>query len=157
MLNSENSYIKRLSEDHRLEMAFCRHIEEGVLLNISLERIRDYIRYFWDAHLKDHFDEEEMVLLNLEDDFSKKAVADHQLIKAELEKIVSGKHIALHHFSELALLLRQHINFEERVLFPSLVLGLSTAQLDAIVSAKQGHTPSNFVDNYPDKFWIPAL
>ncbi len=149
-----NSYIARLSQDHHLEMLFCDRLEKGINLDVSLDRIKKYVAYFWNEHLQKHFNEEEELLFKIVDDvFCTKGKEDHISIIAEIENIISGKSIGQHDFIHLVSAIHQHINFEERVLFPHLELLLSQEELQKVqVRLAHSHLDS-FQDDFSDEFW----
>lgn len=151
---NRNSNIVALSKDHHFGLLFCWKITEGIKLNIALERIKEYVAFFWSQHLASHFNEEEELLFNaINDTFCDKAKEDHQIIKKEIEKITNNGEIGKHDYLHLAQLINQHIRFEERVLFPNLELLLSEQELIAIGHRlAQYHTV--FKDDYGDEFWV---
>ena len=155
MAIKNNSYIARLSQDHHLEVSFCKRIEEGIELDISLDRIRNYVSFFWEKHLEKHFLEEEQLLFkNIDDVFCTKGKEDHISIILEIEKIVSGKNVGKHNYLHLVSSIHQHINFEERVLFPHLELLLPEEELKNIEAClSQSHLDS-FEDDFNDQFWL---
>lgn len=148
--------IVALSKDHHFGLLFCWKLTEGIKGNISLERIKAYVDYFWSKHLADHFNEEEELLFNIViDSFCDKAKQDHQIIKTEIERIKNDEDIRKDDYLHLAQLINLHIRFEERVLFPHLELLLSKHQLEEVGHRlKQIHTV--FSDEYADEFWVKA-
>ena len=59
-----NENLITLSKDHHFGLLFCWKIRQGLKAEIELDRIRKYINYFWEFHLKQHFIEEETILFN---------------------------------------------------------------------------------------------
>nr|WP_294895424.1 hemerythrin domain-containing protein [uncultured Pedobacter sp.] len=154
MAIKNNSCIARLSQDHHLETLFCDRIENGLKENVSLERLRKYVSYFWVQHLKKHFIEEEQLLFkNIDDVFCTKGKEDHLFINQEIENVISGKGIGQHNFSRLIAIIHQHINFEERVLFPHLELLLPQEELKSIQEHLATSHLNSFKDDFTDKFW----
>ncbi|WP_017257641.1 hypothetical protein [Pedobacter arcticus] len=154
MAIKSNSYIARLSQDHHLEHSFCKRIEKGIELDVSLDRIRNYVSFFWEQHLRKHFLEEEQLLFkSIDDVFCTKGKEDHISIISEIEKIVSGNNVGKHNYLHLVSSIYQHINFEERVLFPHLELLLPEEELKNIQERlSQSHLDS-FEDDFSDEFW----
>lgn len=149
-----NSYIARLSQDHHLEMLFCERIEIGISKDVSIDRIRKYVAYFWTQHLQSHFIEEEQLLFkNIDDVFCTKGKNDHISIIEEVENIISGKSVGQHDFIHLVSAIHQHISFEERVLFPHLELLLSQEELEKIQENLRRSHLDSFSDNFEDEFW----
>ncbi|HET8827876.1 MAG TPA: hypothetical protein VFM79_00980 [Pelobium sp.] len=155
MAITKNSYIARLSQDHHLEMLFCERIDKGIKLGVSLDRIRKYVAYFWSQHLQKHFMEEEQLLFKTIDDvFCTKGKQDHIAIIAETEYITLGKNAGQHDFLRLVSTIHQHINFEERVLFPHLELLLPKEELQIIQEHLNHSHLDSFKDVFSDEFWI---
>ncbi len=150
----KDSYIKRLSQDHHLELIFCERIQLGVDQDVALDRIRAYVSYFWINHLNKHFiEEEDFLFKNLDDVFCTKGKADHVLIESQIDKLMFDKTVGKHDFNYLADSILQHIRFEERVLFPHLELKLSDEELKKVQEALSHSHVSEFADNFPDEFW----
>lgn len=152
-----NSHIFKLSQDHHLEITFCERIEKGIELDISLDRIKNYVAYFWEKHLQKHFTEEEQLLFkNANDVFCSKGNQDHHSITAEVINITTERVVGQHYFLNLVSSIHQHINFEERVLFPHLELLLSEESLTmAEESLAESHLET-FVDDFNDPFWLQS-
>lgn len=154
MAIQSNSYIAKFSQDHHLERMFCDRIEKGISMDVSIERIKKYVDYFWTQHLQSHFIEEEHLLFkNADDVFCVKGKNDHVSIIEEIQDIISGKSVGQHDFIHLALSIKQHINFEERVLFPHLELLLSPQELENIQKTLTLSHHNVFFDKFPDNFW----
>ena len=155
MAIKNNSYIARLSQDHHLEARFCDRIEKGIALDIALDRIGNYVNFFWEKHLEKHFiEEEELLFKNIDDVLCTKGKQDHLSIISEIEAIVSGEHIGKHNYLHLVSAINQHIRFEERVLFPHLELLLSEIELQHIQECLSASHVASFEDDFSDQFWL---
>lgn len=148
-----NSNIVALSKDHHFGLLFCWKIEEGLKNNVELRRIKTYVDFFWSKHLTLHFKEEDLLLNSIKDDLCDKAKEDHQIIANEICRIHEEEDCGKHDYLHLAEVLKQHIRFEERVLFPHLELMLSEQQLNEI-GHRLGQSHAVFEDNYTDEFWV---
>ena len=146
-----NENIIPLSHDHHFGLLCCWKIRQGLKKNIDLERIKKYIDYFWNHHLKEHFKEEEEILFPyLKDEFSSRVAREHrdlELIFNEIQKNTSV--INLENFANL---LDDHIRFEERQWFPHLEQNLTETQFIEIGNALQ-KVHSDEKDDYQDEFW----
>ncbi|CAL1519492.1 hemerythrin domain-containing protein [Chitinophaga sp. MM2321] len=150
-----NEHIMPLSREHHMGLLFCWKLRQGVKREIAPDRIRKYINYFWDTHLKQHFEEEENILFNqVKHKFCDEAIVQHQQITDMIQRInTAGKEVP-GIYTSLAALIDQHIRFEERELFPYLESALSAKSLSNIgIQLKNMHAVTP-VDNYQDEFWV---
>jgi hypothetical protein len=148
-----NENIIPLSKDHHTTLLFCWKLTQGVRLESDPDVMKRYVSYFWKDHMEPHFREEEEILFApLVDQMVQKAIAEHHLIKEQVEKVLktSGEELypALASLSEMV---DAHVRYEERQLFPHLEQSLSQEQL-AGIGAKLGikmHLP----DIFKEEFW----
>lgn len=144
-----------LSREHHDGLLLCWKINEGLGKEIPTERIGAYVLYFFDNHLARHFDEEEQYifpLLKANNIDRKEAETHHKLLREIVDNFKNSDQIvwlSLQHFAEI---LKQHIRFEERVLFPLIE---QEATPEALKSAASNLTmqPKNNAD-WKDEFWI---
>ena len=54
--------LTQLSKEHHFSLLFCWKIRQGLKMNISADRIKKYIEYFWLQCMQPHFLEEENFL-----------------------------------------------------------------------------------------------
>ena len=149
-----NENIIPLSKDHHFGLLCSWKIRQGLKKEIEVSRIRDYILYFWNHHLKKHFrEEEEILFLYLEDEYMLRIRKEHRHIQNIVSQISSSENIDL--FSDFADLLEQHIRFEEREWFPHLEETLEVPALEKIGKELNDiHTEEK--DGYEDEFWKQA-
>ena len=89
-----NKHIVKLSKDHHVTLLFCWKIKTGLKLKIEPERIKKYAQYFWQAHMKPHFIEEETILFApVEDEAVQKALHEHQQIEKQIRDLGNGETI----------------------------------------------------------------
>ncbi|MET1056149.1 MAG: hemerythrin domain-containing protein [Pedobacter sp.] len=149
-----NVNIQPLSREHHFGLLFCWKIKTGLKHHVDPERMISYLKYFWENHLKSHFEEEEELLFNK---------AEHAIVDQGDEEHVQLEHyisILLNHQTDeaedillkMVTLLTAHIRYEERVLFPFLERHLTEQQLKEI--GKQLEAEEEFVDEYSDEFWV---
>lgn len=147
--------IVTFSREHHFGLLFCWKIRQGIKKQVPTERIQPYITYFWNHHLKRHFEEEETLLfILLKDNLVEQATAEHQHIRALAEAVVNGEKISPELFLSLASVLDDHIRFEERILFPHLENALPKDKLTALGKELQRLHPAQEKDDYPDEFWV---
>lgn len=150
-----NENIAPLSKEHHSGLLFCWKVRQGIKQGIEVSRINRYIRFFWETHLKQHFEEEETILFNrLNNDLCKTALAQHAAIRALVARINESENGSAEISAELASVVDDHIRFEERTLFPFLESALTAETLAEIgVQLKNVHALCP-TDNYDDEFWL---
>ncbi|MDB5149861.1 MAG: hemerythrin protein [Mucilaginibacter sp.] len=149
-----SEHIMALSRDHHAGLLFGWKIKEGLKRNVSFWRIDKYISYFWKAHLKSHFQEEEQLLFCLMDnELTRKAQKEHNELADWFLLANNGGLRTADEYLLFAELLISHIRFEERELFPYLETELPSEMLECVGEslAKLHETP--FTDTYEDEFW----
>src|SRR5215469_4060165 len=147
-----NKNIVSLSQDHHAGLLFCWKIRQGLKHEIDPGRIKAYVHYFWQHHLRPHFKEEEAFLFILPDNPGiARAKDEHYRIGVVVEAILTGpSEEALRLLPALADTVDNHIRFEERELFPHLEKQLSETQLESIgrhINEKP-HLPDAWKDEY---------
>ena len=157
----ENKPIKRsqpmveLSKDHHAGLLFSWKVKEGLKRNVELPRIKKYINYFWQHHLKQHFQEEEALLFNRidADALSQQGKNEHQMLQKHIGRLNHDENGENDNYLEFAELLIKHIRFEERILLPHLEQTLPESALKSVEAYLTQQHPVPFKDNYPDEFW----
>lgn len=146
-----NENLIPLSRDHHFGLLCSWKIREGIKKNISYERIKRYINYFWEHYLSTHFDLEDHILPKTNDAIlSKKMEQEHKEIQKLISSINRSDDVKL--LESFALTLQNHIRFEERVCFPNYENQLSEEELFQIGEAlKDQHIVLE--DAYDDEFW----
>ena len=108
-----------LSKEHHEGLLFGWKIKQGLRNGTDLTLIADFIQWFWEADLEDHFRKEEQVLaihLPADNHHVIRMKDEHEQIEAlvRLSAMVNDEDI----FVQLADNIHNHIRFEERELFP---------------------------------------
>lgn len=155
-----NQPIKRsqemqlLSRDHHYGLLFSWKLKQGISKKADTSRMKNYVNFFWEQHLKDHFLDEEVLLFNRfeSEEPCARAKKDHEQIINLIEGINSAEQGNYIVFDKLVSFLDQHIRYEERVVFPHLESIISDSTLSSIgyFLEKQHH---DFVDDFKDEFW----
>ncbi len=150
-----NENIVPLSRDHHFGLLFCWKIRQGLKAKIEFKRIREYILYFWEFHLEQHFKEEETLLFNqVRNKLCDGGINQHTAIKNIITTLTAFTKKEEEVYASLASLVDEHIRFEERILFPYLESVLPAEKLAEIgAQLKEMHIEPE-QDNYPDEFWI---
>jgi len=140
-----------LSHQHYDGLLFVWRIRQGLKRGASPQTLNEFIKWFWDNHLRSHFENEEKVLVSYlpgDDELVKRMMQEHEAIR---ELIPENKNLPLAQISLLAKQLHDHIRYEERDLFPYIENKLSTAALDEI-SVKLDHERS-CSSEWKNEFW----
>jgi hemerythrin-like domain-containing protein len=149
-----SGYLVPFSRDHHAGLLFCWKIKAGHKKGVTSDRIANYVRFFWEEHLKQHFQEEEILLFNqLDTDLTRRGKAEHATLETLFGKIVDGRLKEPDYFA-FAEQLTAHIRFEERELFPHLEKVLAKPVLTGIREILIQLHSQPFEDKYPDEFWI---
>lgn len=113
-----NKAIAPLSRDHHDGLLLCWKIRFGIKNEVDTKRIGNYVRYFWESHLQEHFRKEEVHLFTLLPEQNEKRVeafSQHKNISELIQQIANQPNYII--LSKLAADLESHIRFEERDLF----------------------------------------
>ena len=147
--------IKRLSREHHFSLLFCWKIRKGLKTDVATERIRKYVQYFWQQHLRLHFREEEKIFFApIKDRLVQRAINEHKYIKQQIEDLAnySGNN-ERKSLAKIADMVYEHVRYEERDLFPHLERKLSKEQLENIGEQIEKHHQTSLRDLYEDQFW----
>ena len=146
--------LKSLSREHHSGLLFSWKIKEGVRIGVSTDRLKNYLNYFVNEHLIDHFEKEEKLLFDKVDDpVCIQAKKDHSVLKAQVQTINVSPVIDAKNFIDFIEILNDHIRFEERVVFPLLEKVLDIQTLNSINDELE-LADHAFKDEYPDEFWL---
>ena len=152
-----NVNLVPLSKDHHFGLLACWKIGRGIESNIDAGRIKKYILFFWEHYLKMHFEEEETLLFELiEDDKVTAAKQQHVSIRDMITRLSASEDVNYIFLQDLATALKDHIRYEERVLFPYFEKTLPKEQLENIGDELNEHHVDPSRENYPDEFWLKA-
>lgn len=150
-----NINLVPLSKDHHFGLLACWKIKRGIELHIDTGRIKKYILFFWENYLKMHFNEEETLLFKIiEDDKVTIAKLQHESIREKITKLAESKNASYDCLQDLATDIKDHIRYEERILFPFLELALTKEQLIKIGDELSANLLNPSMKYYPDEFWI---
>lgn len=142
--------IQPLSRDHHHGLLLCWKIRTGFSKGVSPERIKLYVEWFYENHIKKHFEIEEKFVfpvLGNDNEMIKQALIDHEVLK----NLFTEKSDLEGSLKSIQTELEKHIRFEERILFNEIQNVASEEQLKII---KKFHSNKKFVDNLTDQFWL---
>lgn len=110
--------------------------------------------YFWDKHLSGHFEEEALFFEQSNDAMVARAYQEHHQIQTSIASLHTKSQRDLPpSLEEIALLVDDHIRFEERKLFPVLQQTIPDAVLARLNDAIHQMQPEPLEDTYTDAFW----
>ncbi len=152
---SKPSPIKRhkilqpVSREHHHTLLLVWKIRKGFSKKVDSERIRTYVKWFFENHIFHHFEFEEKYLYPI------LPPSHTMLIKAlEEHKQIKEYYFADNNMQEnlmaMADLLESHIRFEEREMFNEIQSTASEAQFELI---SKSTNEGKFIENETDKFW----
>lgn len=141
--------LKPFSHDHHHGLLLCWKIKTGMAKNIELPRIKKYVDWFYETHLKTHFQlEEKYIFPILEEDnqLILQAFKEHRALN-ELFETASDLETNLKRIEKE---LDFHIRFEERILFAEIQKTATKEQLEKI---EEVHSKEAFIENEDANFW----
>ena len=144
-----------LSKDHHFGLLLCWKIRTGVKKEVAPERIVKYVNYFFDNHLRTHFEEEEQhifALLPEADEKRKKAERQHRKLNRLVQKLSREPQRADVILGQLEEELEAHIRFEERDLFPYLQSSMEESDLERLKQTIE-EVHDTQPEKWADEFW----
>ena len=129
-------------------------IRLGLEKDAAPKVIAEYVASFWNEHLARHFEHEERYLLPLreqleDDELLDRMVVEHRDIRAQVEVVHGG---GADDLSKLARMMKAHIRFEERQLFPLLEKHIPEAALrEAGTRLRDAHKDADL--SWDPTFW----
>jgi hemerythrin-like domain-containing protein len=145
----KNLYV--FSHEHHHALVFASRLQKA---DKTDERtLKRYIHNFWGNYLDDHFSNEEKSFLELLDNAELKDqfLSEHEQICSLVNDITVSKDRITEMALELSDLIKQHVKFEEKKLFPWLQENLSREELDKI--GKFLENVKVQADEFEPKFW----
>ena len=148
---SRNPNLYVFSHEHHHGLVFAARLKKASITDAAI--IQKYILRFWNKALKNHFRKEEELFLDLinQKDIKKQFTSDHLEIRTLINSIQNEKDDLNDKAKLLSDLLKAHIKFEEKILFPWLQDNLSDNALKTI-----GDTLKRIevkADDFEPHFW----
>ncbi|WP_421801241.1 hemerythrin domain-containing protein [Flagellimonas sp.] len=144
-----HSALQGVSREHHHGLLLCWKIRTGLSKNVSMERIKVYVDWFYRTYLVPHFELEETYIFPIvgnDHPWVKKALSDHR----RLIRLFTSTTADMKTLGQIEETLEQHIRFEERQLFNHVQEMANNKQLDII---EKQHSNEKFNDNISDPFW----
>jgi hemerythrin-like domain-containing protein len=142
-----------LSREHHEGLLFAWKIKQGLKNGTAIKTISQFVQWFWQNDLQEHFRKEEQVLANClpaGDALVTRMTDEHQNIEALIH--INGNIADEALLAQLADAVNDHIRFEERELFPHAEKILTTEQLNFIHTELSAERPS--YPKWEDEFWV---
>lgn len=142
-----------LSKEHHEGLLFGWKIKQGLQNGTDLALIADFIQWFWEADLAEHFRKEERVLavhLPADNAHVLQMKEEHEQLEAlvHLSAMVRDEDI----FLQLADGIHDHIRFEERVLFPYAEKVIPPATMEMVAAELLKEKPVH--RKWENEFWL---
>ena len=144
-----SEYLKPLSREHHHALLLCWKIKTGISKGISPQRIKSYADWFYNSHLKNHFELEEKYIFPVLDANNPHVIQAIQEHRA-LEKLFTEDTNPEDTLKKIQTQLEQHIRFEERTLFNEIQNAATEEQIKLIPVIEE---EVDFIDNPNDVFW----
>lgn len=121
---SANKPIKRdpnlnfLSHEHHHGLVFCVRLKKAN--QVGEKTVQSFVKSFWQDHLKEHFILEEELLLPIIKDstIQNQFKNEHESIRILINDILYSTKEIYDNAILLSSLIKNHIRFEERIMFP---------------------------------------
>ncbi|HEY9185860.1 MAG TPA: hemerythrin domain-containing protein [Salegentibacter sp.] len=142
--------IQPLSREHHQGLLLCWKIGKGFEKDIEPERMMNYLAWFWENHLKLHFEIEEKYVfpvLGENHELVEQALEEHE----HLKYLFQVKEGLADNLKTVRRDLEAHIRFEERILFNEVQ---KIASEEDFQKLKEHHDEEISCGLYQDEFWI---
>ena len=141
--------MQPLSREHHQGLLLSWKIRTGFSKGVPVDRIKNYMDWYYSAHLEPHFHAEEnyiFPILGNDHELVKKAISQHRRLERLFNKATELK-------KSISLIeeeLESHIRFEERILFNEIQKVATEDQMNVVSDL---HPETKFEENCEDLFW----
>lgn len=148
---SRNKNLYVFSHEHHHALVFASRLQKAK--NADEKTLKRYVHNFWGNYLNDHFTNEETSFLNLLSDakIKEQFLHEHELISSLANEITDSDKNITENCLKLSDLIKKHVKFEEKILFPWLQENLTEEQLDKIGESLKDIIVS--ADEFEPHFW----
>lgn len=148
-----SAQLTPLSRDHHDGLLLVWKIRQGLKNGTPLNDIAQYVQWFWQHHLQEHFQQEEALLaprLPADNELLLQMLDEHQNIEGllHINEQIADEALLI----QIADALNDHIRFEERQLFPFAEKYIPVEELNAIhasLSQEKKECPK-----WENEFWL---
>ncbi|MEJ7768390.1 MAG: hemerythrin domain-containing protein [Chitinophagaceae bacterium] len=149
--------LQPLSLQHHDELLSCLLIKKGVQKKAAIVLLADFTNAFWKDDLQKHINAEEELLIPflVKNKFENRYInimrTDHSIIRSVFDRLntFDNRHKV---FEIFAVLVEQHIRFEERFIFEKVQEVLSQNEMEEL-GVKLKEIKYRKCTDYPIKFW----
>jgi len=129
-----DSYLRDLSSEHHQALALARDIRKVTAGDESSDRMIQHVREVYRDELRPHFEVEEQAILPALADAGEQALVDRTLLEHQ-QMAYLVEHLDVDdNLARFAQALKEHVRFEERILFETCQQKLDQSTL-ALVAA----------------------
>jgi len=145
----------RLTREHHDGLLLSWKINNGLKKDISLDRIKAYVLYYFYNFIDPHFQEEEdfiYPLIAADNPDRRKAELQHEGVRVRIEYLERNYQLSEEFLKGFAEFLTEHIYFEEKELFNVIENNADPrALLTVVIRTKRILKIDN---DWPDQFWL---
>ncbi len=147
--------IQPLSRQHHNGLLAVLLLRKGIAGKADMAVMQKFVLQIWEDELKEHFREEEVVLMppvydKIDGDLFQRMKNEHSRLQSMIEQLQSPD-LSFELFQQFADLLEAHIRFEERILFPAIEEALNP-EIEALLTNHLQDKTQNCI-NFQPKFW----
>jgi len=149
--------LQSLSRQHHNGLLAALLLKKGIEKTADANVMTAFIIDFWRNHLKEHFENEEQVLIpalnitSFDKNLNHQLLTEHTQLRSYIDALKNNAD-DISTIESFAALLEKHIRFEERTYFPEAEKILSEEQLKKVGEQLKDEEGENCI-NYPLKFW----
>ena len=150
-----STQLAPLSREHHEGLLFAWKLRQGIAKNIEPMRMISFVQWFWHQHLNLHFKKEELFLppvLSTGHPLMQQMIQEHIKIETLIKELEPYE--VLKKLEQLAILITDHIRFEERQLFGEIEKAATPEQLQ-LLSENLKDEKTDTV--WKDAFWLKSL
>lgn len=144
-----------LSKDHHFGLLLCWKLHKGQAGGVSSKRIKEYLLYFFNEHLRAHFLVEEKIIfpvLPVEHPLRLEAERQHRELYQLIAQLEEDQEELAENIKKFEEQLEKHIRFEERQLFMEIQEQLNEKELTILgEQVEDAHTAKQ--EQWEDRFW----
>jgi hemerythrin-like domain-containing protein len=147
--------IQPLSRQHHNGLLAVLLLRKGMVRNADMAVMQKFVLQLWEDELKEHFREEEEVLMppvydKIDEGLFQHMKNEHKRLQ-EMVGQLHSQHQGTELLKQFADLLEAHIRFEERILFPA-IEEVINPEIAALLTRHLKDNNQNCM-NFQPKFW----
>ena len=150
--------LETLSWEHHDALVSAFRLKQGVEKKADVSHLRDYLLYIWENDLPHHFEQEEQALIERIRDKEgsqlvvERVLSEHKRFATLAKEVEAWEGDVFEKIREFAVLLKEHVRFEEREFFLFVEERVSVEELAEIGAyLRDEHIPS--CKTWQPEFW----